>query len=333
MTSIARLIVTSFLLAVAWGMATEAHARCDRGERVIRLGISQQANSPARERAVTSLRSAINLEMQGRACMEVIIDDGQFTAGLAVAALQAGSIEMALPSYTELGEFAPDFQIFDLPFAFRNLRAVQRFSALVGNRLTSQFEKFDVSPIGTLHGGFDQMSAKLPIYLPGDLAGLKIAKGSHPNATFIITSLDGVAQTVDDKDLAAFVKDGRIDGQIATWRSLRDTRSPMTHDGVTETNHAYRGFQLLVSKSWWDSLQLRIKGPLRQIYPRIAKQANFDIEQRQTNAKRAIINNGAAVRGLTRRQRQAWLEKMKPAWDEFENRELIDILKIADQSL
>ncbi|NRB32309.1 MAG: hypothetical protein HRU27_17095, partial [Rhizobiaceae bacterium] len=91
--------------------------------------------------------------------------------------------------------------------------------------------------------------------------------------------------------------------------------------------------QLLVSKSWWDGLQLRVKGPLRQIFPRITNQANLDIEQRQTNAKRALINNGVAVRGLTRRQRQAWLDRMKSVWDGIENRELIDILKIADQSL
>lgn len=333
MKLIAKLALAGVVAAYALGQAGEAQARCDRGERVIRLGISEQANSPARERAVTSLRSAINLEMQGRACLEVIVDDSQFSAGLGVTALQAGTIELAVPSFTELGGFAPDFQVFDLPFAFRNQRAVQRFSALVGTRLSSQIEKFGVSPIGTWHGSFDQMSAKLPIYLPSDLAGLKIAKGSHPNATSIITSLDGVAQTVDSKDLASFVKDGRVDGQFASWRSLRDTRSGQTHDGVTETNHAYRGYQLLVSKSWWDGLQLRIKGPLRQIFPRITNQANLDIEQRQTNAKRALINNGVAVRGLTRRQRQAWLDKMKPVWDGIENRELIDILKIADQSL
>lgn len=333
MKLIVRLFLVITVLASGIFAASEALARCDRGERVIRMGISQQANSTARERAVSSLRSAINLEMQGRACLEVIVDDDQFSAGLAVTALQAGTIQLAVPSFTELGAFAPDFQIYDLPFAFRNQRAVQRFSILVGDRLNRQIEKFGVSPIGTWHGGFDQMSAKLPIYLPTDLAGLKMAKGSHPSASQIITSLDGVAQTVDTKELAASVKDGRIDGQFADWRSLRETRAAQTHDGVTETNHAYRGFQLLVSKSWWDGLQLRLKGPLRQIFPRITNQANLDIEQRQINAKRAIINNGAAVRGLTRRQRQAWLDKLKPAWDGFQNRELIDILKIADQSL
>lgn len=333
MKLIAHFALVCAALVSFFGLASEAQARCDRGERVIRLGISDQANSTARERAVTSLRSAINLEMQGRACLEVIVDDTQFSAGLAVTALQAGTVELAAPSFTELGEFAPDFKVFDLPFAFRNQRVVQRFSVLVGDRLNGQFEKFGVFPLGTWHGTFDQMSAKLPVYLPTDLAGLKVAKGSHPNATGIITSLDGVAQTVDAKDLAASVKDGRIDGQFADWRSLRETKAAETHDGVTETNHAYRGFQLLVSKSWWDGLQLRLKGPLRQIFPRIINQANLDIEQRQTNAKRAIINNGAAVRGLTRRQRQAWLDKLKPAWDGIQNRELIEILKIADQSL
>jgi C4-dicarboxylate-binding protein DctP len=314
-------------------LAGEAQARCDRGERVIRLGMSEQSDAPARQRAVANLRSAINLEMQGRACLQVVADDSLYSSSLSVTALQAGTIQLAVPSFTELGDFAPDFKVFDLPFAFRDLRAAQRFSILVGTRLNDQLQKFDVMPLAVWHGYFDQMSAKQPVHLPSDLAGLKVAAGSHPNAAFMVTSLDAVAQTVDAKQIAAAVKDGRVDAQFANWRSLRETKSAEIHDGVTETNHAYRGFQLLVSKSWWDGLQLRIKGPLRQIFPRITKQANFDIEQRQTNAKRALINAGAPVRGLTRRQRQAWLDRLKPAWDQIENRELVEILQRADRAL
>ena len=171
------------------------------------------------------------------------------------------------------------------------------------------------------------MSAKLPIYLPTDLTGLKVATGNHPSAVSIVTSLNGVAQSIDAKEIVAAVKNGRIDAQFTDWRSLRETKSAEVHDDVTETNHAYRRFQLLISKSWWDSLRLRLKGRLRQIFPRITQQANFDIEQRQINAKRAIINAGAPVRGLTRRQRQTWIDSLKPVWDGIENRELVEILK------
>ena len=127
--------------------AVEARARCDHGERVIRLGIAEQSESPARQRAVASLRSAINLEMQDRACLRVIANDSLYSSSLAVAALQAGSIELAVPSFTELGKFAPDFKVFDLPFAFRDLRAVQRFSILIGSRLNDQFLKYGVMPM------------------------------------------------------------------------------------------------------------------------------------------------------------------------------------------
>ena len=250
MSLITRLFLFGVMAACAAFAIGEAEARCDSGERVIRLGIAESSASPARQRAIASLRSAINLEMQGRACLRVIADDSLYSSALAVTALQAGSIELAVSSFTELGTFAPDFQVFDLPFAFRDLRAVQRFSILVGTRLNAQLEKFDVVPVATWHGYFDQMSAKLPIYLPNDLAGLKVATGNHPNANSIATMLNGVAQSIDEKEIAAAVKDGRLDAQFSSWRSLRETKSASVHNGVTETNHAYSGFQLLVSKSW-----------------------------------------------------------------------------------
>ena len=324
-------LVCAFVLVLLF--LAEAHARCDPRERVIRLGLSSQSETPARTRAVSSLRSAINLELQGRACLQVIVDDTLFSTSLSITAMQSGAIEMALPSYSDLAEFSPDYKIFDLPFAFRDYSAVQRFFVLVGDRLHERLTRFGVIPLASWHSHFDQISAKKPIVWPTDLAGMKVAGGKRPAATRILAELDAVEQSVSASEIAAAIKDGRIDAQVTDWASLQDNKTALVHDGVTQTNHAYHGHRLLVSQVWWENQPARIRKSLGELIARITKQANFDAEQRQINAKRAVINSSARVRGLTKKQRDAWLHELKPIWDQIENRTLLDILKMADRAL
>ena len=323
---------TFWLILLSLLIATPALARCDSGERIIRLGVSKQAETPARQRAIDSLRAAINLEMQGRACMRVVTDDSQFAGSLAITALQAGSVDMALPSFGELATFADEFKVFDLPFAFRDQSAVDRFIALAGERLTAPLRKFDVVPMGVWHSHFDQISAKQPVVIPANLAGLKIASGDRPHIAEMVTLLKGVNQNLDKTQTTEAVKDGSLEAQVTDWLALEQSKSATVHDGATATNHSYSGFQLLFGRAWWGDLPLRIKGPLRTLMPRINQQVNFDAAQRQVNARRSIIRSGAPVRALTNRQRREWLEVVKPVWDQAPNRELVDILRRANEA-
>lgn len=310
-----------------------AFARCDSGEQVIRLGLSQQSATPTRSTAVTSLTSSINRELQGRACLQVLSDDQLYAEALSVTALQSGAVEMALPSFSDLANVAKDYQVFDLPFAFRNDQAVQRFLTLSGGGLNEPLKKFGVKSLSVLQGHFEQISAKRPVFLPSDLAGLKVVSSGGANANRMIIALDGVQQSVAKGQLPVAVKDGRVDAQFSDWITLQANNTALLHEGVTQTNQFYRGHVLLVSQSWWDGLNGRLKRSLTELTERTIKQANFDSEQQYIIAKRNVMRAGAKVRGLTRFQRQVWLDRLKPIWDEFENRKLLEMVKQADRSL
>ena len=323
----------ALLIALLGLFITEAHARCESTEQVIRLGVAMQSATPARGRAIASLTLSINRELQGRACLLVITDDQLYASTSSVAALQSGSIELTLPSFSDLATFTPDYRVFDLPFAFRDDRSIQRFLTLSRERLNEPLKKFNVKSLAIWQGHFDQISAKRPVFLPDDLAGLKINSESSINASKIINALDGIEQTVAKDQLHAAVKDGRVDAQFTDWIALRDNKTAILHEGVTQTNHAYHGHVLLASQSWWNGLSDRVKGPLSELIARTTKQANLDAEQQQINAKRTIIQAGATVRVLTRRQRQIWISRLKPIWEKFDNRKILEIVQQADRSL
>ncbi|NKB51861.1 MAG: hypothetical protein GKR97_06495 [Rhizobiaceae bacterium] len=322
-----------FVLASMWLFMVQAEARCDDRELVIRLGLAPQSETPARQSALKSLQSAINSELQGRACLQVILDDKLFASALSVTALQSGSVDMTLPSFSELAAVAGDYRVFDLPFAFRDVRAVQRFLTLAGNRMSESLVRFDVTLAAIWNGHFDQISAKRPVVLPADMAGLKVRTQPSSSVSQMIDLLDGIEQSVNREQLAAAIKDGRIDAQVTDWVTLMGNNTAQMHKGVTQTNHTYRGHVLLASRTWWVGLDANLKKSLSELISRISKQANFDADQRQVNAKRTIIRSGVPVRGLTQQQRKDWITTMKPIWDAYENRHLLQLVVQADKAL
>ncbi len=323
----------ALVLASMCLFTVHAQARCDDREQVIRLGLTPQTDTPARQSAITSLQSAINLELQGRACLQIISDNKLFASALSVTALQSGSVDMTLPSFSELAAVASDYQVFDLPFAFRDARAMQRFLVLAEDRMSESLTRFDVTQVAIWHGHFHQISAKQPVIMPADIAGLKMSVQTGPSISKMIDLLDAVEQTVDKDQLAAAVKDGRIDAQITDWVTLTANKTAQLHKGVTQTNHSYRGHVLLASRTWWGGLDAPLKRSLAELISRITKQANFDAEQRQINAKRAIIRAGVPVRGLTQLQRQVWITSLKSIWDAFDNRKLLEFVVHANKAL
>ncbi|MEP1209626.1 MAG: TRAP transporter substrate-binding protein DctP [Rhizobiaceae bacterium] len=321
-------------------LAVDAHARCDSGERAIRLGLASQPSTLSRGRAVASLASTINRDMQGRACLKILSNDQQFSSSQSVAALLDGSIDFALPSFADLGRIARDYKIFELPFAFRDNRAVGRFLILAGDRMQEPLKRFNVKSLAVFYGHFDQIASRQTSILPEDLAGLKMTAGNHSFSAKMISTLKAVdlslaqdkpADTTKATAMATAAK--TADAQAIDWFALSNKNASKPFGAVTQTNHRYHGHVLLVSQSWWNGLSSRLKRPLEELIARISRQANFDAEQQQANARRNVIADGVKVHGLTRRQRQLWIERLSPVWDEFENKNLLDIVRQADRAL
>jgi C4-dicarboxylate-binding protein DctP len=310
-----------------------ASARCDFGESIIRLDIDAASPTDVRQRMSERLKSAINAEFQGRVCLEIVSDDDGLSGPQLIDALRSGSVEMVLPSFSSLGELAPKFQVFDLPFAFRDERALHRFVALADTVLDASLRDVELKSLAFWFGNFDQMTAKRSIYLPGDVAGLKFFTDGGTKAERLVSALDGVTQTRPEHERVDAIKDGRVEAQCVNWEQLRRDGSALLQQGVTQTNHFCHGYALVVSRSWWDDLEPGLQKSLEEFAISISKQINLETGQQQFGAKRAVIQSGTSVRALTRQQRQLWTDRVEPVWDAFDDKKLLDLLIQADRAL
>ena len=97
--------------------------------------------------------------MNGKACMEVFPNSTLYNDDQVLEALLQGDVQMAAPSLSKFEQFTKQFRIFDLPFMFKNINAVDEFqtsetgqamkaihdaSWSVGSRVLAQWHEADV---------------------------------------------------------------------------------------------------------------------------------------------------------------------------------------------
>ncbi|MDF1728278.1 MAG: C4-dicarboxylate ABC transporter, partial [Sulfitobacter sp.] len=102
-------------------------AACDDGEVVIKFSHVTNTDRHPKGIAATLLEQRVNDEMNGKACMEVFPNSTLYNDDQVLEALLQGDVQMAAPSLSKFEQFTKQFRIFDLPFMFKNINAVDEF--------------------------------------------------------------------------------------------------------------------------------------------------------------------------------------------------------------
>ncbi|MBJ7547553.1 TRAP transporter substrate-binding protein DctP, partial [Pseudomonas sp. OA3] len=112
--------------------------------------------------------------LPGRVKVEVYPNSSLFGDGKEMEALLLGDVQMLAPSLAKFEQYAKPVQIFDLPFLFDNMEAVDRFQASPeGRGLLTSMEDKNITGLAYWHNGLKVMSANKPLRDPSDARGLK----------------------------------------------------------------------------------------------------------------------------------------------------------------
>ncbi|MEO1399340.1 MAG: TRAP transporter substrate-binding protein DctP, partial [Pseudomonadota bacterium] len=243
--------LASLLLVVT--MTGQAMARCQGTEVPLRFAVLDAQSHPVVSRLARLTASTINVEMQGKACLTLVQDPQRFDGLLVVNALTGGDVELTLIELSRLTALEPGYGIFQLPFALRDYRVAERFvTSAAARNLGTGLERSGLLNRGIVHGGFAQLTGKVPLRAPSDLLGLKY-RATPFDRTGLGAALRAIPQAVVESDLTEAIKDGRVEAQSNDWSTIRAGGHAKLHTGVTLTNHSYRGYALVVSKRWWDA--------------------------------------------------------------------------------
>ena len=312
-------LLTATLTAAALTMTAQlASAACDGGEIVIKLSHVTNTDKHPKGIAATLLQTRVNEEMNGKACMEVYPNSTLYNDNQVLEAMLNGDVQMAAPSLSKFEQFTKVFRIFDLPFMFKNINAVDEFqNSETGQAMKESMVRRGLLGLAFWHNGMKQMFANKPLEMPTDANGLKFRVQNSEVLKAQMAALGGSPQPMAFSEVYGALQTGVVDGQENTWSNIYGKKFFEVQDGVTETNHGIIDYMLVTSTDWWDSLDSDIRSQLSTIIAEVTEARNSESTSVNEAAKKEIIDAGGVVRQLSEEQRSAWVAAMLPVWDQF----------------
>ncbi len=309
--------MTAIALAMSAGTAL-ATPGCDAGEIVMKFAHVTNSDKHPKGIAASLFAERVNTEMDGKACMEVYPNSTLYDDDQVLEAMLQGDVQFAAPSLSKFEAFTKQFQIFDLPFMFKNIAAVDAFqNSDAGQAMKESMVRRGLLGLEFWHNGLKQMSANKPVVLPSDMVGLKIRVQPSDVIVAQMEALGASPQPMAFAEVYGALQTGVVDGQENTWSNIYGQKFYEVQDGTTETNHGALDYLVVASVDWMDSLPEDVRTQVTTILKEVTVERNAAVDQVDAEARQAILDAGGVIRELDDSQRQAWVDAMKPVWDKF----------------
>ena len=314
-------------------VTSPAFANCDPGELVIKFSHVTNTDKHPKGIAASLLEKRVNEEMNGTACMQVFPSSTLYNDNKVLEALLNGDVQLAAPSLSKFEKFTKKYRIFDLPFLFTNINAVDRFQKSdAGQKLLTSMTRRGLTGLAFWHNGMKHLSANKPLIAPADAKGLKFRVQASDVLVAQFKQLGANPQKMAFSEVYGSLQTGVIDGQENTWSNIYGKKFFEVQDGVTETNHGIIDYLVVTSTEWWDELKPGVRDQFAQILKEVTTARNAESTKVNEANKQKIIDAGGTIRTLTPEQRAEWVKVLTPVWNKFEKDIGADLIKSASSS-
>ena len=307
---------TALALSVTVGVAS-ANA-CDDGEIVVKFSHVTNTDKHPKGIAASLLEQRVNDEMNGKMCLEVFPNSTLYNDNKVLEALLQGDVQLAAPSLSKFEKFTKQFRLFDLPFMFKDINAVDAFQTSdKGQAMLDSMQKRGLQGLAFWHNGMKQMSANKPLVNPTDANGLKFRVQSSDVLVAQMEAIGGSPQKMAFSEVYGALQQGVVDGQENTWSNIYGKKFFEVQDGTTETNHGVIDYLVVTNVDWLESLDADVRDQFMTIVKEVTTLRNSEAFAVNEAAKQSILTAGGVIRELNGEQRAAWVAAMKPVWDKF----------------
>jgi C4-dicarboxylate-binding protein DctP len=329
-------LASASALALTIG-AGAAFAACDDGEIVVKFSHVTNTDRHPKGIAASLLQERVNAEMDGTMCLEVFPNSTLYNDDQVLEAILQGDVQLAAPSLSKFEAFTKQFRIFDLPFMFKNVDAVDAFQASeTGQAMKDSMQRRGLQGLQFWHNGMKQFSANVPLVDPSDAAGLKFRVQTSDVLVAQMEALGASPQPMAFSEVYGALQTGVVDGQENTWSNIYGQKFFEVQDGITETNHGIIDYLVVTSVDWLDSLDADVRDQFLTILAEVTEVRNAESSAVNQSNKASIIDAGGVVRTLDADQRAAWVAAMKPVWEQFVDdvgQENIDAAQAINESM
>jgi len=241
---------------------------------------------------------------------------------------------MLAPSLAKFEQYAKPLQIFDLPFLFDDMAAVDRFQAgPAGRKLLTSMEDKGITGLAYWHNGLKVMSANKPLREPRDARGLKFRVQASAVLEEQFKAVRANPRKMSFAEVYQGLQTGVVNGTENTWSNYESQKVNEVQKYMTESDHGLIDYMVITNTRFWNGLPADIRTQLQAILDEVTVSVNQHAEKLNQDAKKAIAASGTSeIIELTPQQRADWREAMQPVWKKFEGDIGADLIKAAQDA-
>lgn len=287
--------------------------------------------------ALLEMKEYIEEKSNGRLILDIYPNGALGGDRQLIEACQLGTLEMCNATTASFPSI-PTCGLFDLPFLFANdEQAYEVLDSELGqeilDRMNEEAEGFRVLSFGV--SGLRHISnSKHPIYIPDDLAGLKIRTMENPIHIEMFQLLGANPTPMSISEVFAALQQGTVDGEENPIYNIYSYKFNEVQPYVSLTGHIYMPQLEIVSAQFWDSLpedlqQILVEGEQVRQQAQREMAATADLEALEEIKKTSEVNE------LTEEQLQLFRDACAPIYDEYKDSigaDLVDQVLAAVQS-
>ncbi|WP_338475038.1 TRAP transporter substrate-binding protein [Pseudomonas khavaziana] len=271
--------------------------------------------------------------LPGKVKVEVYPNSSLFGDGKEMEALLLGDVQMLAPSLAKFEHYTKQVQIYDLPFLFNDLAAVDRFQAAEGKQLLTSMQDKNILGLAYWHNGLKQLSANKALHEPKDARGLKFRVQASSVLEEQFKAIRANPRKMSFAEVYQGLQTGTVNGTENTWSNYESQKVNEVQKYFTESNHGLIDYMVITNAKFWNGLPPDIRSTLEQIMAEVTVEVNKQAEALNQSSKQKIIDaKTSEIIELTPEQRSLWREAMRPVWQKFEGEIGADLIKAADAS-
>jgi len=322
-----RWMVCAFMLSVGLHAHVQAMPIIIKYSHVV-------ADVTPKGQAAIKFKELAEKKLAGKVVVQVFPNSQLFGDDKEMQALLLNDVQIIAPSLAKFGQYTRQLQVFDLPFLFDNIAAVERFQAsAIGQGLLSSMANKGIHGFGYLHNGMKQLSANVPLHEPREAKGLKfrIQASEVLDAQFKAVGAKPIKLPFSEVHNA--LQSGLVDGAENPWSNIYSQRFHDVQTCIMDSNHGVLDYMVVGNARWWNALPPDVKKGLGEA---MAESIHFGnqvaLNEEAVFRQKVIADKLARVLPMNTAQLQAWRTAMRPVWKKFEQDIGKDLIQSALQS-
>ena len=319
--------VTSLALAGCGGARSQATTGGGSAAKTYTMKFSfvTTATTP-KGRAATKFKELVEAKSAGKIKVEVFPNSELYGDKDELQALQSNSVQMLAPSSAKFTTIAPELQVLDLPFLFDTLADIPKVvtkDSKVGKAIyeNKKLAANNLKVMGLWDNGFKVLTSNKEMRKPADLKGLSFRIQPSDVLRSQFQAWGGKATPMAFSEVYNALQQGVINGQENTYSNTTSQKMHTVQSNLTETNHGYLAYVLVVNNKWFTALPADLQKVVQDSADEATAFNRQIADEVNVAAKAEIVKTGKTkIIVPTAAERQAFKDAVVPSvWNQYES--------------